>query len=319
VNDSDRAAVAERFSWVSEALHAAAAVSAAHRLGLLTALDPGPVRAEDVARDCHTDVRSTAILFEALAAMGLVESSDDGWFRAAVPELSTVAAAGASADLLVEAVRSGRAPLGCDAPAGATRVYPNAVTYLATLLAAPAEAVAGLLQGASRILDVGAGAAPWSLAIARGNPQCRVTALDLAGVLPVTRHAVGATGCADRFDYLSGDAFEVPLPPATYDLVLLGNLCHLFGGHANRRLFLRLRLALQEGGRIAVIDVMPSPDRATQRLVRLYAASLMTRTSGGGVHSEESYRAWLEEVGFHDICCVEASRTPPTSVVTGSA
>jgi hypothetical protein len=45
----------------------------------------------------------------------------------------------------------------------------------------------------------------------------------------------------------------------------------------------------------------------------------MTRTSDGGVHSEESYQAWLEEAGFHDTCRVEASRTPPISVMTASA
>jgi len=318
VNDSTAGAVAERLCWVSEALHAGAAVSAAQRLGVLAAVDSSPARAEDVARECHTDERCTAILLEALVGMGLVESRDDGWFRAAVPELSTLGAVAASADLLVEAVRSGRAPLGCDAPAGATLVYPDTVTYLAALLASPAQAVAGLIQDADRILDVGAGAAPWSLAIARRNPRCRVTALDLEPVLSVTRHAVGASGCADRFDYVSGDVFEVPLPQAAYDLVLLGNLCHLFDGHANRRLFRRLRPAIRDGGRIAVIDVTPSHDLATRRSVSLYAAGLMTRTSGGGVHSEESYRTWLAEAGFNDVRFHGASRMPPTSVVTGT-
>ena len=64
---------------------------------------------------------------------------------------------------------------------------------------------------------------------------------------------------------------------------------------------------------------MPSQDPAAERSVRLYATGLMTRSSSGGVHSEESYRAWLAEAGFGDIRLFEASRTPPTSVVTGSA
>jgi hypothetical protein len=152
---------------------------------------------------------------------------------------------------------------------------------------------------------------------ARRNPRCRVTALDFASVLALTRRAVDEAGCADQFEYLAGDAFEVSLPPATFDLVLLGNLCHLFEPHANRRLLRRLRPAIQPGGRIAVIDVLPSQDPAVNRSVQVYAAGLMTRTSSGGVHTEESYRAWLEEAGFHDIRVHEASRTPPTSVVTG--
>ena len=64
-------AVAERLSWATEALHAAAAVSAAHRLGVLAALESGPVRVETLARACQTDVRSTGVLLDALTAMGL--------------------------------------------------------------------------------------------------------------------------------------------------------------------------------------------------------------------------------------------------------
>jgi ubiquinone/menaquinone biosynthesis C-methylase UbiE len=277
------------------------------------------MRAEDVARDCDLDVQRTTILFGSLAAMGLVDRSTDGLFESAVPKLSVLGAIGGSADLLVEAVRTGRAPLECDIPAGATRFYPDTVSYLATLMSTAAEAVAEYLSGAYRILDVGAGAAPWSLALARRAPSCRVTALDFASVLARTRRAVDEAGCTDQFEYLAGDAFEVSLPPATYDLVLLGNLCHLFDPHANRRLLRRLRPAIKPGGRIAVIDVLPSQDPAVNRSVQVYAAGLMTRTSSCGVHDEGSYRAWLEEAGFHDIRVHEASRTPPTSVVTGWA
>src|SRR4029450_7896331 len=108
------------------------------------------------------------------------------------------------------------------------RFYPDIVTSLGTLMRPAAEAVAEYLSGADQILDVGAGAAPWSLVLARRDPGCRVTALDFASVLALTRRAVGEAGFADQFEYLAGDAFEVSLPPATYDLVLLGNLCHLF-------------------------------------------------------------------------------------------
>ena len=65
--------------------------------------------------------------------------------------------------------------------------------------------------------------------------------------------------------------------------------------------------------------MLPSQDPTVNRSVQVYAAGLMTPTSSGGVHTEESYRAWLEEAGFHDIRVHEASRTPPTSVVTGWA
>ncbi len=318
----DAAPVAERLSWASEALHAAAALSAAHRLGVLAALASGPTGIEQVALACHTDARGTAVLLDALVAMGLVRAGDGGRFEAAVPDLSTVGALAAGGDLLVEAMRSGRAPLGCDAQAGAARVYPDSVSFLAALFAGAAEEVADRILdkgagGSDRVLDVGAGAAPWSLAVARRSPRTRITALDLPEVLAATRRAVTTAGCADRFSYLAGDVFQVAIPVAAYDLVLLGNVCHLFDGPTNRRLLRRLRPALRRGGRIAIIDVLPSQNPAAERSIRLYAVGLMTRTSAGGVHGEEAYRAWLAEAGVGDIRVYDGSRTPPLSIVTG--
>jgi ubiquinone/menaquinone biosynthesis C-methylase UbiE len=316
---NDRRPTAGELWWLWEALHTAAVFSAADRLGILAALEAGPACADEVARDCDGDPRSTAILLEALAGIGVLEHDDEARFRAAVAELPTLTVLAANADLLVQAVCTGHAPLECEAPAGAARLYSHAVTHLAAFLAPAAEAVAALLQGASRILDVGVGAAPWSIAIARRDPACRVTALDLPAVLPVTRRSVGAMGCADQFDYISGDVFEVPLRRNAYDLVLLGNLCHLIAGDENRTLFRRLRPTIESGGRIAVIDITPSQQPATRRSVTLYAASLMTRTSAGGVHSADSYQAWLEAAGFRDIRFAEASRTPPTTVIIANA
>jgi ubiquinone/menaquinone biosynthesis C-methylase UbiE len=146
-----------------------------------------------------------------------------------------------------------------------------------------------------------------------------VTALDLAPVVAVTRRAVAAAGCADRYDYISGDIFDLAIAPATYDLVLLGNLCHLFDAATNRKLLRRLRPALHQGGRLAVIDTIPSQDEAAQRSIRLYGVGLMTRTSTGGVHDESSYLAWCAGAGFRETSVRAVTGTPPVSIVMGYA
>jgi hypothetical protein len=55
---ADAAVVAQRLSWVSDALHAAAAISTAHRVGLLAALQSDPTDLDQLARACRTDPRS---------------------------------------------------------------------------------------------------------------------------------------------------------------------------------------------------------------------------------------------------------------------
>jgi SAM-dependent methyltransferase len=309
--------IARRLSWVSDALHAAAAIAAAQRVGLLAAVQVGPASVEQLADACGTDARNTAILLDGLAAMGLV-SLADATVHAEVADLTTVGVLASMSDLLAEAVRTGRAPLECDDRSGAEHVYPDTVSYLGVLFGDAASRAAERLGPAQRVLDVGAGAAPWSLAIAQGNPQCRVTALDLDAVIPTTRRAVSTTRCADQFSYLAGDIFEVTLPDKAYDLVLLGNVCHLFDGPANLRLLRRLRPAIRAGGRVAVIDAIVAKDEDAGRSVRLYAAGLLSRTSAGGVHSAESHQSWLAAAGYEDVEVCQASRTPPVSVLTGS-
>lgn len=313
------ATVSARLSWTNDALNAAATLSVANRVGVLQALESGDVGADQVAADIGADPRHVTTLLDALTAMGLAESTNDDRFRATVPNLSVLAGAGPNADLLDHVVRTGHAPLRCDEPDGAKSTYPAAVGYLAALFEESAAAAALVVGNASRVLDVGAGAAPWSVAIAQRNPRCRVTALDLDDVLEVTRRVVAAAGSADRFDFLPGDMFEAAVSPATYDLVLVANVCHLFDGPTVAGLFRRLRPAIKEDGRIAVVDVMPSPDPMVERSVRLYAVGLMTRTATGGVHTTECYRVWLEEAGYRFLGRHDVSGLPPVSVVIGES
>jgi ubiquinone/menaquinone biosynthesis C-methylase UbiE len=206
--------------------------------------------------------------------------------------------------------------LECDDRTGAAQVYPGTVSYLGSLFRNAASEVATVLGTVERVLDVGAGAAPWSLAIAQNNPQCQVTALDLDAVIPTTRRAVAVSNSADQFTYLAGDLFTAALPEKVYDLVVLANVCHLFDGPTNLRLLRRLRPAIRPGGRIAVIDAIVPDDEDAARSVRLYAVGLLSRTSAGAVHSEESYREWLSSAGYEDVKVSQASQSPPVSVLT---
>jgi ubiquinone/menaquinone biosynthesis C-methylase UbiE len=208
--------------------------------------------------------------------------------------------------------------LECDDRSGAEQLYPGTVSYLGALFRSAACGVAELLGPVERVLDVGAGAAPWSLAIVQRNPECRVTALDFDAVISTTRRSVAASGCSDRFTYLSGDIFEVVLPEKAYDLVVLGNVCHLFDGPTNLRLLRRLRPAIRSGGRIAIVDAMVSKDEDVARSVRLYAVGLLSRTSAGAVHSEDSYRDWLTTAGYESVEVSQVSQTPAVSVLTGT-
>jgi SAM-dependent methyltransferase len=151
------------------------------------------------------------------------------------------------------------------------------------------------------VLDVGAGAAPWSIALALADPAATITALDLPSVLPVTRAEVQAAGLANRFTFSPADILTSPIEPGGYDLILLANVCHLFDEEVNRGLVARLADGLAPGGRLAVIDILPEAVQHGSRrsaLLALYELGLSSRTTTGRVHPLTAYQAWAHEAGL---------------------
>jgi ubiquinone/menaquinone biosynthesis C-methylase UbiE len=150
----------------------------------------------------------------------------------------------------------------------------------------------------SRVLDVGAGAAPWSLALAQVVPTARITCLDVPQVLVQTRAEVAAAGLSDRFDHWPADVFQDELPPGEFDLVLLANVCHLFDAARNAALLRRLRPVLSPRGTLAIIDVLPADDPDARLRISLYELGLLLRTERGQVHRLEDYAAWAGAAHF---------------------
>jgi len=284
-------------AYLNEAVAAAAAVEAAQQLGVLARLDSGPVTVAELADTCAISERGARLLLAALAGLGLAEGVGGGVWRAAVSDLAGLAGMPRMWAHLEGSLREGRPLVRGDTSDGAAAFYPGAVAYLGTMLAAIAEQAASQLPAAARVLDAGAGAAPWSLAVAARHPACLVTAVDLPTVVPATRRAVRAAGRERQFRFLAGDLFDVELERGAYDLAIAGNLCHLFDEATNRRLFGRLYDALRPGGTLAVMDVIPD-EQPTPRWVALYELGLLLRTASGRVHPLAAYLGWLHDAGF---------------------
>jgi SAM-dependent methyltransferase len=291
--------VAGPLAYLSEAVAAAAAVQTAGRLGVLPRLDRGPVTVAELAGACAISERGARLLLGALAGLGLAERVGGGAWRAALPDLAGLAGTAGIWAYLDEALREDRPPMSGDTPDGAAALYPEVVGHLGAMLAAAAERAATLLPPGPRVLDAGAGAASWSLAVADRDPSCMITAVDLPTVVPATRRAVRDAGLQRQFRFLAGDLFRVELGRGVFDLAIAGNLCHLFDEAANRRLLRRLYDALRPGGTLAIVDVIPDGhEQPRKRWVALYELGLLLRTAGGRVHPLAAYHGWLRNAGF---------------------
>jgi SAM-dependent methyltransferase len=298
-----------------ESLTAAAALRAAVDLGFVDRLLAEPVTPADLAVACGTSQRGTRALLAVLEAYGLVDPCEDGRFLG-TRGASVLRATIAWNDELAEVVRTGQPLRDWDTVAVAGSIYPELASVLGQVFVAAAARAADHLGplGAARVLDVAAGGAPWSLGLAERNPEIEVTAVDLPAVIARTRRIVTERGAVGRYRFLAGDVFTVDLA-GTYDVVVVGNLCHLFDARTNLRLLRRLREVVAPHGRLAVVDVMSVTDGRRPRAVAVYEMGLIVRTRRGAAHPFTAYVDWLTSSGYRGLQRVELDASTCLSLV----
>ncbi|SMD24256.1 methyltransferase [Kibdelosporangium aridum] len=289
-----------------------AAFSTAVRLGLLDRIDREPANPAELARTCGATERGVRVVLAALAEGGFVEQLADGRYRPVLTGLAALHPLIPLWDHLPDAVRTGIPVYDPNSASPGNAIYPRTMTYLASLWGDAVDHAISTLPAATRILDVGAGAEPWTISYCRGHPKSHITALDLPEVLPSTRRAVSRAGLTDRYTFLPGDVLTTPLEPCTYDLIIVAQVCSLFDRSNGSALIKRLTPALAEEGVLAIIDTLAgAPGSAMQEL------SLYLRTQAGAVHQPDAYYEWLADAGLTDITSTDLPTTLAIAVLTG--
>jgi SAM-dependent methyltransferase len=177
--------------------------------------------------------------------------------------------------------------------------YSGIVSQLAEAFSEGARQLAERLPGRSaHILDVGAGAGVWSLAMAERHPGTRVTALDLPKVLEAFCRQAEQMGLADRIETLAGDFHHVELPQGRFDRVLLANVLHLEPPEQAAALIRRATRSLVGGGDLVIVEMLGDGTPAGERARSVYALHLALRTRQGRTHTLSDLRAWVEQAGL---------------------
>jgi SAM-dependent methyltransferase len=271
-----------------------------------------PSTAADVARRLSTDPRATELLLNAVTALGFAvksggvfshapgfgESLSDPRYRTG---LLHYVHRWNSWSNLTRRVRGA-------APAEEYRELPLEIheSYLAMQdLRSTRRALAvvkAIDDGATagRVLDLGGGSAPYSIALARRNPRLEADIVELPELLPITARYVAAANLGDRLRVIPGDIHTAEWGTG-YDLVLLCSVAHLFGESENRALFQRCHRALRLGGRLAVHDHIMGTDKTAPRQGAVFAINMLVATPFGAAYSFEDYVEWLSAAGFRMI------------------
>ncbi|MDD2553869.1 MAG: methyltransferase [Desulfotomaculaceae bacterium] len=144
------------------------------------------------------------------------------------------------------------------------------------------------LPAGQRVLDVGGGPLTYAYSFAKNGAA--VTVLDLPEVIDMMRPELDK---AMPVKMVKGD-FTEGLPEGPYDLVYLGNVCHIYGEKENRKLFTDAAKETVKGGRLVISDMI----RGTGVRPAVFAVNMLVNTVSGGTWTYEQYKEWLEDAGF---------------------
>jgi SAM-dependent methyltransferase len=282
-------------------------LGAAVKTGIIEALKSKTMTVEDLARELNYNARAVWMVTEALVELGYLVRESGGlrlgdqaasrFFDENAPEYTGFSFMHRYNIIkawihLPDIIRTGIP-------------YPRAKKESADLpffmasmsrsaLQSSAEITSFCLKGykeGARVLDIGGG--PLTYARAFAALGARVTILDLP---PVVDYMSSFLRENENIQMVPGD-FNRDLPQETYDLVFMGNICHIIGESGNKELFRKAASVLPIGGKAAIIDFI----RGTGPHAAVFGVNMLVNTPEGGVWTLEQYTAWLLDAGFGEV------------------
>jgi 3-hydroxy-5-methyl-1-naphthoate 3-O-methyltransferase len=294
----------------------ARAIQTALKLGLFEALQEGALGEADLARKIGAQTRTTAILGNAMVALGLLEKTAGRFALAAVARRflveSSVEYLGAMVlfdealwDLwgrLDQAVLSGRPVRTPDMFQGRPEETARFIRAMDSLVRARGDArylVEHLdLSAVASIGDVGGGAGTYVAAFARRWPKLRAAIYDLPATLEVAGVLLSEREpeVCERIDLVAVDYVKDEIPGPN-DALFVSNVIHGEVEETNAELMRKCFRALSPGGLLVVKDHIMNDELTAPRAGAVFSLYLLLATPGRN-YSASEVRAWVRAAGF---------------------
>jgi cyclopropane fatty-acyl-phospholipid synthase-like methyltransferase len=157
------------------------------------------------------------------------------------------------------------------------------------------------LSGVRRMLDVGGGAATYSIAFAEQNPDLVCVLLDLPLALEVARENIQLHGLSNRILTMEGSYWELDFG-ADHDLVWMSNIIHGLAEDENARLIAKSANALSANGRLIVHDMLFADDSHTfPYYPALFSVQMLAHHGKGRCYSIKEVQEWMTKAGLRNV------------------
>lgn len=158
---------------------------------------------------------------------------------------------------------------------------------------------------APKILDLGAGGAPWAIAMLNACPDGSAVVNDLPIVLDVARANSAEHGVDDRCEFREGDFHTLDIEDDHYDIVVLGHVCRTEGADGAQHLIERAFAALKPEGKLILADYFPDIERKANPHAVIMGTTMMASTEKGFCFTHQQFSEWLANAGFQHLRLIE--------------
>lgn len=285
-------------------------VGAALKVGIFAALHERVVGEAALARELQLNERAVRTVLSPLLALGYIRQTADGFTLTA--ETAERFFKEDSVDFigyglihtlqvieawthLPEVLKSGRP---WERMRGEAEIHGFMAAMKRNARPFAADLANRCLQGlppTAKVLDLGGG--PLNYARPFAAAGAAVTVQDMPEVCRVMAAEVRE---GETITFVPG-SFLAGLPSGVFDVVFLGNICHIYGEAELRQLFKRVHAVLTPGGRIAILDFV----RGRSPRAALFAVNMLVNTENGGTWTEAEYDDWLRTAGFTSLAITD--------------
>lgn len=298
-------------------------------------LDEGPRTLDDLVDATKTSPRGMRLLLDALAGLALV-AKEAGKYQL-TPESAAFLVStkpGFQGGLfrhvsrqllphwmrLTEIVKTGRPACAVNVEETGAPFFRDFVEDLFARGYAAARTLADHLQVANvtaptRVLDIAAGSAVWSIALAERSPRVAVTVVDWSEVIPVAQKMTARLNVRDQYQFIAGDLLQVEYGTG-FHIATLGHILHSEGAERSQKLLKKVSAALVSGGTIVIAEMVPDEDRAGPPHAVIFGVNMLVHTEVGDVFTFQEMRAWLHDAGFTDVRQLPAPAPSPLILAT---
>ena len=288
-------------------------LAAAADLDLFDAIGTDRLTADAIARRLHCNKRGIAVLLDALVALQMLNKQSTRYsVPASIAKIltrdgsdSVLAMAQHQAnclrrwDQLAKVIKTGKLVPRIPSVRGE---HGDTASFIGAMHAINVQVAAEVVRDIqplpfNRLLDVGGASGTWTIAFLRANRSGMATIFDLPPVIPLADKRLTKVGLRNRVNLVKGNFYTDPLPKGC-DLAWVSAIVHQNSRHQNRMLFRKVYRALDNGGRIAIRDILMEASRTAPISGALFAVNMLVGTEGGGTFTFGELRDDLKAAGF---------------------